>query len=237
MMYFYRHYNLYAKNTYAIAVSNEVREFVVKYGYPNNRITTIVNGIDLSRITANKITPNNALKTFFALTGRSINVKGIDIVLSASDIVRQKGLEFNLMLTESPEVCEYLKNKYVKIPSWIILKKPTDNISSLFDLADCFISASRFETFSYAIAEATYYGIPVISSDIDGVAWTTDIPSISKFKTEDSIDLANQMESFIKKPFAEDKIISSQKIISDKYSVDNWTENIYQFYQEIMKEN
>ncbi|MGM8287817.1 glycosyltransferase [Clostridium perfringens] len=48
-------------------------------------------------------------------------------------------------------------------------------------MSDIFVTASRKETFSYALAEAIYCELPCISSDIEGVKWAYDFNTVGFF--------------------------------------------------------
>ena len=46
-------------------------------------------------------------------------------------------------------------------PAWLELGQPVENINELFAVSRVFIQASRRETFSYAVCEAAFAGLPV----------------------------------------------------------------------------
>ncbi|MBF0846977.1 glycosyltransferase, partial [Streptococcus danieliae] len=79
----------------------------------------------------------------------------------------------------------------------MILKEQTKDIASLFNSVDCFISSSEYETFSYAICEASVFGLPVIQSDIAGTMWNAENPSTFLFKVNDAVALCKQMDMLI----------------------------------------
>ena len=61
------------------------------------------------------------------------------------------------------------------------------------------IVASRTETFNYGIAEASYLGKHIITSDIHGVSWSFCLPNVHTFKSESAQELANLMEEYLLK--------------------------------------
>ena len=126
-------------------------------------------------------------------------------------------------------VSMYFNNE---IPSWCHLINQNEDITSIFSFADCFISASVHETFSYAICEASIYGIPIIQSDITGTKWNAINPSVKEFKSLDVAELSNQICSIIETPIDKiknDCLVTRQNNIKE-YSLENWSKKIINFY-------
>ena len=122
------------------------------------------------------------------------------------------------------------------VPKEIEIVNQTDNINELLGRCDYFISASRFETFSYAIAEAMLSGTPVIPSNIKGTRWSYGQPSVISFETENAIDLANKMEKIIngKIKVTEESLNISRKYILDHYTTDVWSRQVIKFYEKLL---
>lgn len=110
-----------------------------------------------------------------------------------------------------------------------------EDINELFQMADCFVSCSDFETFSYAICEATLAFMPVIQSDIRGTLWNAENPSTILFKkgSVDSLEEAMQryMHSDAKKMQQNCRITRDRNL--RKYSLDAWCNRIMSFYENL----
>lgn len=121
------------------------------------------------------------------------------------------------------------------MPEWLEVIPQNDDICAVFENADCFISSSDHETFSYAVAEAAVYGLPVIQSDIDGTRWNNDNPSVLTFNAGNPQELAICMRRMMEKDpmtLTADCAVTRDRIIS-RYSLDVWCESIIMFLQTL----
>ncbi len=67
---------------------------------------------------------------------------------------------------------------------------PRQHVASLYAAADLFLSASLSEGFSYSVGEAMAAGLPIVASDIPGVAWALGADGMFTFRNGDDEDLA-----------------------------------------------
>lgn len=157
--------------------------------------------------------------------------------MKAGQLLQEKGVkDFEIRITNGTDTMQVVGQLYgANVPSWLKVIPQNHNISEVFASADCFVSSSVTETFSYAICEATIFGLPVIQSDIEGTLWNADNPSVYLFKSEDINDLAEKMRIVM----TEDKDIllrnceTTKNNNHSKYSLDSWTKNVIDFYNTI----
>lgn len=119
--------------------------------------------------------------------------------------------------------------------NWCRVVEQTENVCDLFSQADCFVSTSVAETFSYAICEASIYGLPVIQSDIEATLWNAGNPSTLLFKSLDVADLADKMEQMIyadKEDMAK-RCLRTREHNIEAYSIEKWVNNIIEFYNQL----
>lgn len=109
--------------------------------------------------------------------------KGDDIIIEACKRLYADGYEFSLLLKVMKALGQILE-QYLDNKEYPFLVKgyPTKEIGELYKSANIFIQASRKETFSYAVCEASYMGMPVISSDIAGLEWAHMLPTVTFLK-------------------------------------------------------
>lgn len=245
MWCFLQHYGWQSKNVNIISVSDEMKKIVEKwrkrsiYGTlfaGGGKIQFIPNGIELSRV-LNKRKPriSDDKFIFLAFGGRN-SQKRIDVLLEAGKELIKLRNDFQVFITKGTDT-ESVVNNYFQgnLPSWVILKDQTEDIASLFNSVDCFISSSEHETFSYAICEASVFGLPVIQSDIAGTMWNAKNPSTRLFKVNDPLALCKQMNFIIDadKEELEKQIQVTIENNRRDYSLEQWAHNVISFYKQI----
>lgn len=247
MWCFLQHYGWQSKNVNIISVSDEMKKFVEKWrkrsiygtlfaGGGGGKIQFIPNGIELSRV-LNKRKPriSDDKFIFLAFGGRN-SQKRIDVLLEAGKELIKLRNDFQVFITKGTDT-ESVVNNYFQgnLPSWVILKDQTEDIASLFNSVDCFISSSEHETFSYAICEASVFGLPVIQSDIAGTMWNAKNPSTRLFKVNDPLALCKQMNFIIDadKEELEKQIQVTIENNRRDYSLEQWAHNVISFYKQI----
>lgn len=252
-----KRYHKWGKDAYFVPVSEDMAQFVHHYrkhrfllppdyqagkNIEYDRCTIVPNGISterIDRIPYIKVSEKPTNPFSFLSFGGRIHVKGIDVLISAGDILIHKGYNFQIMLTSTPEsrkqVLEYCKEKlgYHSLPDWLKLIDQTQDIASIMNLCNCYVSAARAETFSLAICEATFMRLPIIQSEIAGTQWNESNPSVLTFPNEDSDKLASCMESMINwdKNDLSDKCEITNTNNRNSYSSKKWINTIVDIYK------
>lgn len=224
-------YGWVGKGAKLLAVADYYRKVAVELGFPEKQTTLILNGIDLNRV-GKKVGKTEALYDFLTF-GWDFERKGDDLIIRACDQLEQDGYQFKLLLNGNESTWEQV-NHFLKgrEPAYLVKGNPVENVSQLFAQSKAFIQASRRETFSYAVCEAAYAGLPVIASDIAGLEWAHSLPSVCFFKNEDGQELYKLMKELLDgiKILEKDKEFS-QRYIEDNFSIAVWTEKIIQQYE------
>lgn len=244
-------YGWYGRKAYFIGVSAEVTNIACHYRshifslpkiYSNDELLklkfskadVVLNGIDMSRL-KDKYNPKNKIFTFLSFGGESYS-KGIPCILKAARILANRKCHFNVLLTCGYTTQKLLDEVYKGIlPEWLKVINQTDDICSLFNQANCYISASLKETMSMGIAEASIYGLPVIQSDIPGTYWNAGNESTYLFRVNDVISLANQMEKVMNEDVDQlnEKCEASKNNNCSLLSMDKWVNSIIYIYRNI----
>ena len=225
-------YGKVGKRAALISVSDYYRKFVISLGFPEAQTYVVRNGIDLGRI---KTASRNSEKKYDFLTfGWDFHRKGDDLILQACDRLERDGYSFRLLLNGNESTWrpldEFLQGRD---PAWLERGNPVEDVSDLFEQSVVFIQASRRETFSYAVCEAAYAGIPVISSDIPGLEWAHDLDTVTFFESENVKDLYLQMKNFLDgKRYSGYMINKAREKISERYSLNSWTQKILDIYNQ-----
>lgn len=236
---FARHYGYYGrKGVFAISVSAETARFVSKFAFPQGRIVVIPNGIDTSRLRGPSLYREGRTASrqitkkvrFLTFGGRNIQ-KRVDLLLNAASLIAEK-VDFEIWITKGTDTEEVVRSLFRQMPQWLTLIDQTEEIASLYGQVDCFISCSDCETFSYAVAEACYSGLPVIQSDIEGTAWNKPNPGCITFESGNEKKLAERMLQFCEQgAISMEKAGSISRFIESRYTLNKWSESIIKFYK------
>lgn len=160
-----------------IAVSNSVKNHLISYYHkPESKITLIYNFVSEGNLLKNNRVKfygkNHSEKSIILFVGRFSLEKGVDILLEAIKIIKEKFSNNNLLLQmigKGPlkEYCSNFIHKY-QLPVSII--EPTYKIEPYYRQADIVVLPSRVDPFPLVMLEAGLFEKPFIGSNIDGIA-------------------------------------------------------------------
>ena len=223
----------YSKKADALLVLTEaMRKRFIKAGYPPEKCAVMSNMIDLPQVRhcdcepkawqeaiqknhdwIASASPRNDKSIGFM--GRLSPEKGADILLQAVSILKQKNIAVKLKiggagaeelplrhLTEKLEIAEQ-----VEFCGWVSKEGKADFFAGI----DVLCVPSHLESFGLVVLEAWGFGVPVIASEVDGLA-----EIIAKgetgllFPKNDAAELAETIEKLL---FSEDNL--AQKLIAN----------------------
>lgn len=124
---------------------------------------------------------------------------------------------------------EYI-NKY-NLP--VTIHGSQENISDLLDQHDLFVSCSIIEGFGISVAEAMASEIPILLSDIATFKEVTQNKGYF-FKSSNTKDLADKIESFYLNPSIIQKSVTNCKLIAEEYRKSIYLEKINAMYSELI---
>ena len=223
-------YRFFGKHATLFSVCDYYKETAIRFGFNADKAVTILNGIDLGRVSY----PYIQEKCVDFLTfGWDFYRKGSDIIFRALEKLAENGYSFRFIFNCNNQtlsaVDTYFGNNK---PSWLEIGKPVEDINELFAVSRVFIQASRRETFSYAVCEAAYAGLDVISSDIYGLEWAHTIPGVSFFESENVEQLYRMLKKRLDNQFyfPTSVVESSRRIIEECFSVQVWVSRVIEQY-------
>ena len=223
-------YGYVGKKAKLLAVASYYRDVAVSLGFPKRQTFLVLNGIDLNRV-GEKIENVEPVYDFLTF-GWDFARKGDDLIIQACDRLVRDGYRFKLLLNGNEHTWTQLDSFLDGgQPDWLIKGEPVEDVSLLFAQSKIFIQASRRETFSYAVCEAAYAGLPVIASDIPGLEWAHNLPSVRFFENENVTELYLIMKQYLNgRVYSVSDVNTSKEYIRNNLSVEAWTQNILWHY-------
>lgn len=151
-----------------VTPSNYLRQIVINWGVPKERITTIKNGVNLEHFpaTPNNIRKNEALRVLFV--GRLTNWKGIDTLLYATANVANVNTK---IVGDGPELSKLMEiSKQLGISQRVefVGRVSQDVVEQYMSNCHVLILTSLYEGLSHTLLEAMATGLPCIASNLGG---------------------------------------------------------------------
>ncbi len=226
---------LASKKVYHIAASASVSD-VIQSLHPANDCVAIPNALDFNRLDIVKnYNKNKPVKLL--LFGWAPIVKGLDITLTACEQLNQDECQVTLTVSAQENTYSYIESRYgEKLPEWLTLVGPTDNVSRLYNNADCLVSASISEGFSYCLAEAIYCGLPFVYSNICGTAWADELRCGYKFVSSDVDSLKNAIQTMMADERNDKDFEYNREIMIKKYSINEWSLRVVSTLEQILSQ-
>ncbi len=151
-----------------ICVAEYSRKYLKSKGVPEEKITTVHNGItDITSPTPINL-DNTSINIITA--SRIDKIKGLNVLLDALSLLKNKGVKFHYyMVGEGPEL-EILKQQCstLNLVDEVSFVGYQNNIPSWLVAADIFVIPSFYENHSIAILEAMRAGKAIIATKVGG---------------------------------------------------------------------
>lgn len=237
----------YSKYDHIFAVSDEVKNWAIKSKIvSSDHITTIQNGIDLSRshtqITKDKLRKNygfNKDEIIAINIGSLTEQKNQKILINAMKILTGKGTNIRLLIAGKGPLRSSIVDKIsaLELESSVELLGCREDIPALLKASDLFIFPSLWEGLPVVLLEALACGIPVVASDIPAhrkilqegrLGWLTQILNPGEIADTISFVLNNYIS-------AEEKVIKAQKVVLENFTIERMAQSYLNSYFKIFK--
>jgi glycosyltransferase involved in cell wall biosynthesis len=213
------HWLKYAKSAHGvIAVSNAVRDSLIRSGIPATHIEVIHTGIAI---------PAEFHRTehegfVIGHMGAFTEEKGQDVLVAAARLVPQARF---ILAGEGPLREPLMKDApaNVEFPGFV------NDLDAFFANLDIFVMPSRSEAWGLAALEAMARGIPVIASDIQGLKEFVD----SLVPPNDPAALARAIQSAMHADLPEASAAARTR--ASQFSVEKMIDQTERFYAQLLK--
>lgn len=210
--------------------------------YPKNEKYSIDNGVNFKRLDTYTKLDNCDFnladnEKAFLIFGFDFFRKGVDLAVKALAKLRKEGYTYSLLISLSTNF-EQVEKNIVDIlgtmPEWIKIIPARNDVATLYNYADLFLSPSREEGLPYSVIEAGYSSCSVVLSDISAQKYLK-VPYGYWFESENVDAFAEQIVK-AEKEHAEkiEHLDEARKEICSHYVLEVWSEKILELYHQIL---
>lgn len=221
-------------NDCVIGDSASVSESAYSIGVPREKVVTLDNSIDFTRLEHyTPIEVRQDVEKVVLMFGYPWYRKGVDVAVKAVQLLNQQGFPTRLAIAQSGGV-EQTKDGICQtigqLPRWVTFLHPTDTLADYYNACDVFLSAGREEGLSYSPIEAAYCFCGVVCSRIGGNP--LDIPEIGIYDTEDvgALTCSLQQQLALTSDEKEKRNAKQKAYVLLHYNVENWAERVIKTY-------
>jgi glycosyltransferase involved in cell wall biosynthesis len=221
-----------------VAVSDEVKQRLLKAGVREDKIHLVRNGIDLRPFdNASPSLPNATVKghpPIVGLIGRLSVEKGVDIFLHAAAhvLVELPSAKF-VVVGEGPDrdKLESLIDE-LKLRQNVSMLGRRDDMPSVYASLDIMVSASRQEGLPMAILEGMASSLPIIATPAGDVpVMIRDGQTGVMVPPENARLLASAIVALLQNPAQRERLgAAARKLIEDEFSADRMTADYLRVY-------
>jgi glycosyltransferase involved in cell wall biosynthesis len=219
---------------HAIAASDSLRAGVVERGLPADRVCVVPNGIvteraeaSMSKSEARQVLGVDPECSLILAFGWDPVTKGVDTLINAVRALPE-AVRIVLMLVGEDRLVRFVHNTAHGVNCMVV--GPREDVAVYFRAADVFVSASRWEGFSYALAEALVSRTPTVASRIPGVAWAFGLEAVRFFEAGDAGGLSSALMDVLCAPGLEEERERAAGVVTAKYSVERWADDVLERY-------
>ena len=196
------------KSDRVIAVSNSVKDLLKNnYNVPDEKITMLYNFVDFFDSNKQFLDPKIRTKlgipegnSIILFLGRVTKIKGVDLLIEAFKILKQKGKKISLLII-GQVYDNSLKNLLKNLPEGIQFLDVVKEPYPYYAIADLLVLPSRIDPFPYVMLEAGLMHKPFIGARTGGIAeFIGDGENGILFNPGNSIELSGKIEYLLDNP-------------------------------------
>jgi glycosyltransferase EpsD len=218
-------------------VSDEIHRLAAARGFPERKISTVLNGIDVSRFD-DLPSPREARDALGLDTDLPValgfawspHTKGTDVLVEAARPLGEAG-ELTVVLVGDPS----LEARFGGADAdWLRVIEPRDDVGTIFAAADVFVSSSREEGLPYSIGEAMASRLPVISSDIKGPATYFAAEGVVTFPSEDTSALTAALRELLQQTDRESLGPANRRYIEQHLGIGAHVNRVVELFEQLL---
>lgn len=227
---------------YYLAVSNEVKNFYLKFGLPKNKISVIYNGVDLTKFKT-KLTGKQKLKKlgdfnlnnfFVGYNAKLRKEKGHFLLFRAMRNIFTKYPNVRLLLIGDGPYRGKLEKwvKRNKLETKIIFLGYRSDIPSILKSLDIYVHSSIYEGMSNSLLEAMAAGCPIVATNIRENRELLSHQKSALLAKRTPKEIEKAVISLIENPLLRLKFGSEAKIKAGSFSIGKTIKALNKFLQQ-----
>jgi glycosyltransferase involved in cell wall biosynthesis len=226
-----------------VAVSEEVRQRLLKAGVRDQCIRKIRNGIDLRPFARPLPSPDAAAhpvrELIVGLVGRLAWEKGIDILLAAAAKAIPQFREVRFMIVGEGPDHDALQRSIdeLGLNNYVTLAGRRDDMPAVYASFDVMVSSSRQEGLPIAILEGMATGLPLIATAVGDVPTVVRDGTTGILVPSENVDrLATAILELLRDPMKRARLgAAARQLIADEYSAERMTTGYLRIYEEAIQ--
>jgi glycosyltransferase involved in cell wall biosynthesis len=230
-----------------IAVAGACRDFLIRHeSIPPEKITLVPNAIDLRRFSPGKLTRRECRAALGLLSdgpviagvGRLNPQKNFSLFLDIAAALAPKFPDVCFLLAgEGPEESMLRdKAKALGLDDRVVFSGYVADTRSVYVAADLLLMPSRFEGLPMTLLEAMAMGLPVVASNLDGIAEVV-ADGREGFLVEpgDTASFVDRISRLLENPaLASDFATHARQKIEARFSVERMTSAVEEIYDRFL---
>lgn len=184
-----------------IAVSEQLKNFLVQMGIRPDKLVTIYNGIDAAKFPGqDKLQARHLLnlpekERVVGTVARLIPAKGVDLFLQALALVNKTSPLTGVIIGDGPQKRALMElSVELGLQDKVIFTGHREDVPQLLSALDIFILPSRREGFGLTLLESQWLGIPVVAADTGGIREIVEHGENGLLFSAGSAELARQVQ-------------------------------------------
>jgi glycosyltransferase involved in cell wall biosynthesis len=219
-----------------VVVSEEIGREARMRGFPERKVSVVLNGIDVGRFEPGRLPEREAARAALGLEAEARVVlafgwspyrKGADVVARAGALLAARDRSLAVVLVGGDELRAALRQHAGDpLPPWLRVAAPVDDVGVLFAAADVFVSASRKEGLPYAIGEAMAAGLPVASSAIPASDVYFGAAGVRTYPVEDPAALAAMLGGLLAPAARESLAAPNRAYVAERLGLERHVDGV-----------
>ena len=219
-------------------VSENLRDSIIKHGF-NSTYEIVNNVVDTKLFTPNfDRKPNGKIK-FIHISTLDDHHKNISGMLRVAENLSRQRQDFEIWFVGDGDTLPHIKTaeklNIANVFAFFDGTKTTLEVAQIMHQSDCLLLFSNYENFPCVIVEALAAGIPILSSDVGGIAEHVNDENGMLVMAKDEVGLLNTVNSMIDKiklsPYSKEEL---SKYAQDNFSYESVGKKFLEIYYKIV---